>query len=117
GAYIVILEGKGYSLMWLEGQPKQRFDWHRGSLIVPGRMWFHQHFNTGGEPAKYLALRWGSRKFPTGKHFSEGEGWWYSIKLGGHQIEYEDEDPAVRQMYEQDLAKEGIELKLPPIGR
>jgi len=117
GAHVLILEGKGYTLMWEEGKPKQRFDWHRGSLIVPPRGWFHQHFNTGREPARYLARRWGSHKFRTGKHFSGGEGWYYSVKLGGHQIEYEDEDPEIREMYEQDLVKEGIELKMPPIGK
>jgi len=117
GAHIVILEGEGYSLMWLEGQPKKKYEWRRGSFLVPGRMWFHQHFNTGTEPAKYLALRWGTQKFPAGKHFSEGEAWWYSTKLGGNQIEYEDEDPDVREMYEQELAKKGIEMKLPPVKK
>jgi len=115
GAHIVILSGTGYSLLWLEGQPKKRFDWQRGSLLVPGRMWFHQHFNTGMEPARYLALRWHSKKFLPGKQFIEGEGWWYSVKEGGHQIEYEDEDPEVREMYEQELAKKGIELRMPPV--
>jgi len=113
GAYIVILEGEGYTLLWHEGQPKMKFDWQRGSLIVPGRMQFHQHFNTGTEPAKYLALRWGSQKYPTGLHFSEGENWWFSTRLGGNQIEYEDEDLDVRQMYAKELAKKGIALKLP----
>lgn len=117
GAYIIILEGEGYSLLWLEGQPKGKYAWQRGSLIVPGRMEFHQHFNTGREPAKYLALRWGSQKFPTGKHFSEGENWWFSTKLGGNQIEYEDEDPEVRQTYEQELAKKGIEIRQPLTGK
>ena len=113
GAYIVILEGEGYSLLWYEGQPKMKFNWQRGSLIVPGRMQFHQHFNTGKQPAKYLALRWGSQKFPTGKHFSEGENWWFSTKQGGNQIEYEDEDLEVTQMYAQELTQKGIKLKLP----
>jgi hypothetical protein len=113
GAHVLILKGKGYTLMWKEGQPKKKFDWHRGTMIVPPRDWFHQHFNTGREPARYLALRWGSHKFRTGKHFSGGEGWYYSIKLGGNQIEYEDEDPEVRRMFEAELAKEGIEIKMP----
>jgi len=117
GAHILILEGKGYSLLGLEGQPQKRFDWQRGSFLVPGRMWFHQHFNTGKQPARYLALRWGSQKFLTGKHFSEGEDWWYSTKLGGNQIEYEDEDPEIRKTYEQELAQNGVELRMPPINK
>ena len=116
GAHILILEGKGYSLLWLEGQPIKRFDWQRGSFIVPGRMWFHQHFNTGKTPARYLALRWGSQKYLTGKHFSEGEDWWFSTKQGGNQIEYDEEDPDIRKTYEKELAREGIALKMPPLS-
>lgn len=40
-----------------------------------------------------------------------------SVKKGGDQIEYEDEDPVVRKMFEEDLAKEGIEMKMPPVAR
>jgi hypothetical protein len=31
-----------------------------------------------------------------------------SIKDGGDQIEYEDEDPKIRQMFEQALARNGV---------
>jgi len=31
------------------------------------------------------------------------------VKLGGNQIEYEDEDPIVRQMFEQACAKAGVQ--------
>jgi hypothetical protein len=30
------------------------------------------------------------------------------VKLGGNQIEYEDEDPLVRQMFEEACAKAGV---------
>lgn len=117
GAHILILEGEGYTLLWHEGQPIKRFDWQRGSFIVPGRDQFHQHFNTGNIPARYLALRWGSQIHLTGKHFSEGDNWWFSTKEGGNQIEYEDEDPEIRATYVEELAKLGLELKMPPINR
>jgi hypothetical protein len=35
-----------------------------------------------------------------------------SIKLGGDQIEYEDEDPMVRRMFEEAIAQAGIESKM-----
>jgi len=112
GAHVLQLRGKGYTMMWEEGKPYQRFDWHRGSLLVPPRMWFHQHFNTSHEPARYIAFRWHSKKFLPGKHFHEGENWWISTRLGGHQIEYEDEDPRLREIYLEELAKEGIPFSL-----
>ncbi|MFQ5826593.1 MAG: cupin domain-containing protein, partial [Dehalococcoidia bacterium] len=116
GAHVVILSGKGYTLMWpAEGQPKRKFDWHEGSMLVPPDFWFHQHFNTGKEPAKYLAVTWGSAKFGVSwrlsmsKHVRSYE----SVKVGGNQIDYEDEDPDVRQIFEEELAKEGVEVKMP----
>jgi hypothetical protein len=44
-----------------------------------------------------------------------GEGMGLSdvdVKLGGHQIEYEDEDPRVREMFEDACAKAGIQSQM-----
>jgi hypothetical protein len=111
GAHVIIIGGQGYSLMWAEGTPPQRFDWHDGSVIVPPERWFHQHFNTGPTPARYLALRAGGRKFPRpwgAKAYAVDE----SVKGGGDQIEYQDEDPQVRQVFEQELAKQGVVCRM-----
>jgi quercetin dioxygenase-like cupin family protein/oxalate decarboxylase/phosphoglucose isomerase-like protein (cupin superfamily) len=110
GAHVVIIGGEGYSLMWPEGEPIKRFDWHDGSVIVPPERWFHQHFNTGATPARYLALRWGSRKHarPLGKSYGTDE----SVKTGGDQIEYADEDPQIRRLFEQELAKRGVACRM-----
>jgi len=112
-ANVIILSGKGYSLMWPEGKPWMKIDWHVGSLFIPPDRWFHQHFNAGKEPARYLALRWHSRRHPMGRAFRVDE----SVKVGGDQIEYEDENPEVRRLFEGELAKEGLEVKMPPVAR
>jgi hypothetical protein len=106
GAHVIIIGGQGYSLMWPEGEPIKRFDWKDGSVVVPPDMWFHQHFNTGNTPARYLAIRAGGGKYPRawGRQDYTGDK---SLKGGGDQIEYEDEDPQVRRMFEQELAKHG----------
>jgi len=65
-------------------------------MIVPPEMWFHQHFNVGKEPAKYLALH--GQYSP--KHRTTKKSYWGAdkdVKQGGHQIEYEDEAPAIRR--------------------
>ena len=114
GAHVIILNGKGYSLMWKEGEPWQKIDWHEGSVFVPPNQWFHQHFNTGREPARYLALRWGSAKYPSGNVFQFDSAQRRSVKEGGDQIEYEDEDPEIRRLFEAELAKEGLTSKMKP---
>jgi len=118
-----VVEGRGYDLHWdvrfdcnhemefsWEEEPK-RFDWHDGSVVVPPERWFHQHFNTGPTPARYLAIRWGSQKYPRPwqmKSYGIDE----SVKRGGAQIEFEDEDPMIRQMFEAELAKNGLQSRM-----
>ncbi|MFC2072314.1 hypothetical protein ACFLUU_06360 [Chloroflexota bacterium] len=38
-----------------------------------------------------------------------------SIRKGGMRIEYEDEDPAIRPMWEEELRKNGVESTMPPV--
>ncbi|HYT56881.1 MAG TPA: cupin domain-containing protein [Verrucomicrobiae bacterium] len=120
GAVLVVLRSEGYSLMWpnhLGTQPYEngfgdqvvRVDWVPGSVFSPPTNWFHQHFNTGPEAALQLALRCGSQKFPLGIRVAPiRAGVYTSVKEGGTLIEYGDEDPAIRQTYEAELARKGI---------
>lgn len=110
GAHVIILSGKGYSLMWPDGGEPRRFDWRAGSMIVPPDMWWHQHFNTGPEPARYLALRWGSNKHHVFKRYT-GD---VSAREGGNQIDFADQDPSVHDDYASELARNGVPLALRP---
>jgi oxalate decarboxylase/phosphoglucose isomerase-like protein (cupin superfamily) len=105
-AHVIILTGEGYSLMWPEGEEPRRYDWQVGSMIVPPNKWFHQHFNSGKTPARYLAFKHevalirNSQGVPTA---------WISRRVGGEQIDYADETPEVRNMFAEALAKHGID--------
>lgn len=35
-----------------------------------------------------------------------------SVTAGGNQIEYEEEDPEIRRMFESELARRGVESKM-----
>src|SRR5439155_4382745 len=97
----------GYSLYWHEGDPDfKRFDWKFGSVFTPTDMLFHQHFNTSGEPARYLAIAFGGMRYPTvADKRKTFEGMDKSVKAGGRQIEYEDEDPRIRRLFEDELRR------------
>ncbi len=89
-----------------------------GSVFSPPSGWFHQHFNIGKGPARYLAIASAMSTAQFGKHpVGSPLETSISIKKGGSQIEYEDEAPEVRRLFEQELAKEGTKLKMPPIVR
>ena len=98
GRVIVIPAGEGYSILWEEGKEKIVVPWHEGSVFVPPNKWFHQHFNAGTTMARYLA-------FHPPMQFHG-----YAEKVEDRakdQIEYTQEDPFVRQKFEEELAKKG----------
>src|ERR1051325_11380632 len=106
GAQVIVIGGRGYSLMWPPGGKLVRVDWKPGSLLVPPEGWYHHHFTTSKQPARHLALRRGLRHVghPWRPNLSEHEG--------GHLLEHEDEPPEIRAIYEAELAKQGIPLRM-----
>ncbi len=104
GRVIVIPGGEGYSVLWEEGKEKIVAPWHEGSMFVPPNKWFHQHFNAGGTPARYLALH-PPRQFRGHAEKIEDRA--------KDMIEYVDEDPWIREKFEGELAKRGITTLMP----
>jgi gentisate 1,2-dioxygenase len=97
--------------MWFPGREFVRVDWKPGSLLVPPEGWYHHHFTTSKEPVRHLTLRRGLRHVghPWRPNLSEHEG--------GHLLEHEDEPPEIRAMYEAELKKEDIPLRMRPVER
>jgi quercetin dioxygenase-like cupin family protein len=112
GAHVIILDGVGFSLLWREGDADwEKCDWKPGAVVVPPENWFHEHFNSGGSPARYLALRFTGRKYNQRAAFHGGEAD-VSVKFGGAQIEYEDEDRRIHELFERDLASNGAVCRM-----
>ena len=107
GAHVIVLSGEGYSLMWPDGEEPKRYEWEAGTLIVPPNSWFHQHFNSGATPARYLAFKHSSIRNSQGVPIS-----WISRRLGGNQIDYADETKEVRDLFHQQIALRGVEPKM-----
>jgi quercetin dioxygenase-like cupin family protein len=106
GANIVILGGEGYSLLWQrDGEDPQRVDWGPNSIFVPPDMWWHQHFNSSHDPARYIALRWGSRKYLINHKY---EGTLVDRRDGGNQIEYDEQSPVVDELFIAECARHGV---------
>jgi oxalate decarboxylase/phosphoglucose isomerase-like protein (cupin superfamily) len=109
GAHVIVLSGTGFSLMWPEGEEPRRYEWQAGSMIVPPNMWFHQHFNTGTEPARYLAFKHEGVSIRNAQGVPKA---WISQRVGGDQIDYADESQVVRDLFAKALAEHGLEPKM-----
>lgn len=116
GLHIFIVSGQGYSLLWYEGDKEfVRVNWRHGMLFAPPNNMFHQHFDTSRDAARYLAVGMGSKRYPViqvRKAGSEGNRSDVSIKKGGRQIEYEDQDERIHKLWLEEIRKTGVESKM-----
>jgi len=112
--HVFAVTGHGYSLFWYEGEKDfVRVDWHHGVVFAPPDQMFHQHFNTARDPARYLAVAFGGLRYPfTTEKRHVFMGMDVNVKQGGCQIEYEDQDPRIHQIFLDELAKYEVESKM-----
>ena len=104
GRVIVIPRGEGYSVLWEPGKEAVICPWGEAAVFTPPGGWYHQHFNLGTEPARYL-------KFGFLPQFEGSD----AVAEGRAQIEYPDEEPWIREHFKEELAKRGRESLMPEI--
>ena len=109
GAHVIIMSGEGYSLMWPEGEEPKRYEWKVGSMVVPPNLWYHQHFNTGTTPGRYLAFKHEVVSIRNAQGVPKA---WISRRVGGDQIDYADEPKVVRTMFADALKEKGLEPRM-----
>lgn len=109
GSLLLILDGVGFTMAWHPGDKEfRRLDWKRNSLIISPTGFYHQHFNTGATPARYLAMTsGGGSRASRSQSFAD-----VSEREGGGQIEYPDENPEIHRIFEEGLRKNGAECSM-----
>ena len=129
-AVLICIKGKGYTYTWpsslgttpwQDGKADQvmRQDYEPIGMVTAAPMggdWFHQHFGCSPEGLRLMAWfgpytnRSHSKGAP-GQKFVYGTG--RDIREGGTAIPYDEEDPAIRQEFEENLQKEGLTSQMP----
>jgi hypothetical protein len=127
GPVLLCLGGKGYTITWPgeagttpwadgKGELVQRQDYKAGGIVsaAPGDAgWFHGHFGASKEPLRVLAFLGGFPRRVMGVPGVDWRGLNLDVKEGGSTIEYRDEDPYIRKMFKQQLAKEDADFNMP----
>jgi quercetin dioxygenase-like cupin family protein len=128
-AIIICLKGRAYTLNWPtssgptpwqdgKAETVQRFDYVAGGMVAAapgGGTWFHQHFACSKEKPRFLVFAGGGgiggrqAGRPGQEYFSAN----VNIEEGGKSIDFPNEDPMVRKIYQEELAKEGVEFTMP----
>ena len=116
GAHLLILSGQGFSMLWTkdDGSDRTKADWKKGGMvIVPSDQCYHQHFNSGPTRARYLAMHPGHGGEFTEFFRASGHGLGdVDIEKGGHQVEYENEDPRLHAIFEAELKEHGAPCRM-----
>jgi uncharacterized RmlC-like cupin family protein len=116
GRHVFTVTGKGYSLLWYEGEKEwERVDWRPGVVFPPVENQFHQHFVTSKEPSRYMATGTSNQRYPLTEAARTNSGTdneqgavARSVKDGGGQIEYEDQDPRIHALWLEEMEKNGV---------
>ena len=85
-------------------------------VFPPCQSQIHQHFNTSNESARYLAMGIGNVRYPFTMQKrqtmigdkGQKQRSSMSIKQGGNQIEFEDQDPRIHAIWLEEMARAGI---------
>jgi quercetin dioxygenase-like cupin family protein len=122
GFHVMCVTGHGYSLLWYpQDGDFRRIDWKHGVVFPPADQQFHQHFNTSQHPARYLATGVGGLRYPLtqmqrrsllGAKPGDRAAVSTSLKEGGDQLEYEDQDPRIHRIWLDEMKKNNVEAKM-----
>jgi hypothetical protein len=114
GAHLFGVSGEGYTLSWEEGdQDFTRTAWRRGVVYAAPGMHFHQHFNAGTAPLRYLDIQLGSLRDPMFRHRRAAYGDATVYAAGNAAIPYARQDPRVHALWLKTIAGKGITPRVP----
>ncbi len=112
--HVMCVTGHGYSLLWYQGDEEPtKVNWAHGTVFAPPDMMFHQHFNAAPNPSRYLAIACGGLRYPLMEEKRRiFMGMDVDVNKGGAQIEYENQNPRIHQIFLEAMKKAGAKSKM-----
>ena len=95
-----IQEADGFVLMWPEGGDYLVAPWKEGAVFVPPYHWYHMHMNAGPVENRQLRIR---APRPGANPSADSK----------RMIPFHEQDPWIRQKFEEELAKRGLTSLMP----
>lgn len=96
-----IQKAEGFVVMWPEGGDRVVAPWQEGAVFVPPNQWYHMHVNSGAVENRQLRI------FPPQPLMA------YAAPDPKKQIPFVEEDPWIRQKFEEELARKGLTSLMP----
>ncbi|MEA2951979.1 MAG: hypothetical protein QOJ96_1499 [Alphaproteobacteria bacterium] len=114
GSHLFGVSGDGFTLTWRESaEDFTRTDWRHGIVYAPPGLAFHQHFNAGSTPARYLDLQLGSSRYPIFRSRRAAYGDTQVYASGSAEIAYADQDPRIHKLWLDAIAAKGLTSRMP----
>ncbi len=126
GPHVMVVGGQGYELLFMPGAEmdaakRLKVPVKPYGVVAPRLNEYHQHFNTGNRPFRQLAFKgWdpsGAAIGSKGQYDPVGAAKSDDPSAYSFKLRYDKEDPAIREEYYQELEKNGISLRLPPLDQ
>lgn len=95
-----VQEADGFVIMWPEGGDYLVVPWKEGAVFVPPYHWYHMHMNSGSSENRQLRIR---APRPGANPSADPK----------RSIPFFDQDPWIRKMFEEELAKNGLTSLMP----
>ena len=106
GSLLLGVSGHGMTLSW-EDDPAQavKHVWGHGVAYAPAGLMFHQRFNLGAEPARYLRVELGGPAAPMFRPRRRAYGDTSVYAAGAATIEVADQNPVIETMWRDEMAR------------
>jgi mannose-6-phosphate isomerase-like protein (cupin superfamily) len=113
GSLLIGLAGEGATVSFVDPhEERSRVTWKQGTLFAPVGLSFHQHFNVGAQPARFLRVELGTATYPILRPRKRAYGDMSVYASGNAEIDYAQEPGDIRREWIEAIARSGVQSRM-----